>query len=386
MAIAIPPSVIVLMVAPKARRTSTAAASDSGIAVKVIVAARRLARKNNTITMTSRPPSRSAVMTLSTATSMKSDCRKILRSMVMPARQLLLQRVELAVEPPGQLDGVGAGLLLHADDHRRLAAPRSFAALERAALAHVGHVANEDRPRPAQRDQAFADLRGRADAADRLQDVLLRTFGEDAGRGVLARAADGVQQLGDRHAVGAQLIRVGDHLELPLGAAERRDLRHAGNRQQPPAHDGVGDGAQRQRIVGVGRNREEQNLAHDRRDRRQHRPVDLRRQRAADQRQLLGDDLARAEDVGAPVEFHPDDGDAQRRRRADAPHARRAVDRRLDRERDQRFHLLGGHPAAFGQNRDGRRGQVGEHVDRHVARHPEPRQRPAATDMPITIQ
>ena len=34
MAMAMPPSVIVLMVAPKARSTRTAAASDSGIAVK----------------------------------------------------------------------------------------------------------------------------------------------------------------------------------------------------------------------------------------------------------------------------------------------------------------------------------------------------------------
>ena len=114
----------------------------------------------------------------------------------------------------------------------------------------------------------------------------------------------------DRHAVGAQLIGVGDDLKLPLGAADRRHLRHAGNGQQPPADDRVGDGAQRQRIVGVGRDREEQDLAHDRRDRRQNGPLHLRRQRAADERQLLGDDLARAEDVGAPVEFHPDDGDA----------------------------------------------------------------------------
>ena len=49
-------------------------------------------------------------------------------------RQFLLERVELAVEPRGQLDRVGAGLLLDADDDRRLAAARTFAALERAAL------------------------------------------------------------------------------------------------------------------------------------------------------------------------------------------------------------------------------------------------------------
>ena len=136
----------------------------------------------------------------------------------------------------------------------------------------------------------------------------------------------------------------------------------------------------------VGRDREEENLAHDRRDRRQDGPLDLRRQRAADERELLGDDLPREEDVGAPVEFDPDDRDAQRRRRADAAHARRAVDGALDRERDQRFHLLRRHAAAFGQDRDGRRRQVGEHVDRHVARGPDAAPGAAATEKPITIQ
>ena len=47
MAIAMPPSVIVLIVAPNARSTRIAAASDSGIAVSVMAAARRFARKSN---------------------------------------------------------------------------------------------------------------------------------------------------------------------------------------------------------------------------------------------------------------------------------------------------------------------------------------------------
>jgi hypothetical protein len=84
MAIAIPPSVIVLMPTPKARSASTPAASDNGIAVSVIPAARRLARNSSTTTMTRIPPLRSASTTLSTATWMKSDCRKMRRSMVIP--------------------------------------------------------------------------------------------------------------------------------------------------------------------------------------------------------------------------------------------------------------------------------------------------------------
>ena len=52
----------------------------------------------------------------------------------------------------------------------------------------------------------------------------------------------------------------------------------------------------------------------------------------ADQRQLFGDDLARHEDVGAPVELDPDHRDADGGGRADAPDAGCAVDRGLDRE------------------------------------------------------
>ena len=83
--IARPPSVMVLMVAPRALMTSIAAASESGIAVRVIAAARKLARKSSTIATTSRPPSRSALTTFWTATSMKSAWRKIRRSMAMPS-------------------------------------------------------------------------------------------------------------------------------------------------------------------------------------------------------------------------------------------------------------------------------------------------------------
>ena len=229
MAIAMPPSVIVLMVAPNARSTSTAAASDSGIAVSVIAAARRLARNNRTID----DDQEAAV-----AQRRDDVVDRHLDEVGLP-EDLAVDGHARAAAPvcsasssrssrAGQLDGVGAGLLLHADDHRRLAAARAFAALERAAFAHVGHVADQHRPRAAQRDDAVADLLRRPDAADRLQHVFLRPFGVDAGRGVLARAAHRVEQLGERHAVGAQLVGMRDDLELPLGAADRRDLRHAG--------------------------------------------------------------------------------------------------------------------------------------------------------------
>ena len=142
MAMAMPPSVIVLIVAPNARSTSTAAASDSGIAVSVIAAARRLARNSSTIDDDEQA-----------AVAQRGDdvVDRHLDEVGLtedPAvdrhacRQLLLKRVELAIEPRRQFDRVGARLLLDADDDGGLAVARSFAALERRAFADVGDVAD----------------------------------------------------------------------------------------------------------------------------------------------------------------------------------------------------------------------------------------------------
>ena len=199
--------------------------------------------------MTRMPPSRSAVTTLSTATSMKSDWRKMRRSIVMPAGSSCCsvssarssRAVTSIVLAPGCFctPTITAGLPL------RDPSPR----LNARAFADVGDVAHQHRPLAAQRHDGLADLLGAAHAADRLEHVFLRSFGVDAGGGVLAGAAHGVEQLGQRHVVGAQRIRMRDDLELPLGAADRRHLRHAGHGQQPAPDRRVGDGAQRQRIV-----------------------------------------------------------------------------------------------------------------------------------------
>ena len=75
-------------------------------------------------------------------------------------------------------------------------------------------------------------------------------------------------------------------------------------------------------------------------------------------------------DVLAPVELDPDDGDADGRRRAHAPDAGRAVQRRFDRERHQRLDLERVHARRFGQDGDGGRREIGQHVERHARRRP----------------
>ena len=71
--------------------------------------------------------------------------------------------------------------------------------------------------------------------------------------------------------------------------------------------------------------------------------------RSCDGRQPLGDELAGAVDVGAPVELDVDDRQADRAAAADAADAGQAVQRRLDRERDVLLDLVGREPARLGR-------------------------------------
>ena len=107
----------------------------------------------------------------------------------------------------------------------------------------------------------------------------------------------------------------------------------------------------------------------------QDRTLDLRGERPADQRQFFSNHLPSHEDVGAPIELHPDDRDADCRRRPHTPDPRRAIDGRLDRKGDERFHLVWRHAVTFGEHRDGGGCQVREDIDGHIARDPEPRPR-----------
>ncbi len=85
MAIAIPPSVMVLMVIPSAFSANTATTSESGIASTDMKVVRPLQRKRKRMMTTRSAPSRSASITLSTAVRMKSACRNTPRLIAMPS-------------------------------------------------------------------------------------------------------------------------------------------------------------------------------------------------------------------------------------------------------------------------------------------------------------
>ena len=84
MAIAMPPSVIVLIVMPSSFMAKIATTSESGIATMEMAVARRFQRKTKRMITTKIAPSRSAATTLCTATVMKSACRKSRECTIMP--------------------------------------------------------------------------------------------------------------------------------------------------------------------------------------------------------------------------------------------------------------------------------------------------------------
>ena len=150
-------------------------------------------------------------------------------------------------------------------------------------------------------------------------------------------------------------------------AADRDHLGDAGNGQQPRPHHEVGDLAHLHRarrvslvtaismispmieVIGpiCGRDAGGKLLAH--------------------QREPLGDQLAVAVDVGAPVELDIDDRQADARDRAHARYAGHAVHLRLDREGDELLDLLRREALGLGHHGDGRAVEVGKDVDRQCA-------------------
>ena len=166
-------------------------------------------------------------------------------------RQLLLERVELAVQPLGDLDRVGARLLLHADDHRGLAAAGAFAALERGALADVGDVAHEDRTIAAQRDHRVADLR-QACGRDRSPGArtpanLPCTHPRRCSRWRRAPpSSSSVSEMLFARSASGCAMTWNCRSAPPIGVT----CETPGHREQAAADRRVGDRAQRQRIVG----------------------------------------------------------------------------------------------------------------------------------------
>jgi hypothetical protein len=283
-------------------------------------------------------------------------------------------RRELAVDPVGQVHGVGRGLL---EDREDDAGPRVDARLADAdrgrAERDLGDVPQAHGAHGIRAHDGRLEV-GRA--LDEAGDAHERPLGADREHAARARAVRGAHGVGhrlERDFVRPQAVGVHRHLELLGASADRDDLRDARERQETRLHDAVGERAEDRRVRGAGPALDPhlEDLAHDARDGR-HRGLDARRELRLRGRELLLHHLAVAEDLGLPAELDEDDREPEARRRADALDARGTVDRLLDRARHEALDVLGHHPVRLGHHRDRRAVQVGEHVHREPRRHPAP--------------
>ena len=208
------------------------------------------------------------------------------------------------------------------------------------------------------------------DTAAGVNEELLRVLNHEATACAGIGLADGGDHRLQRQVVGGQALGVHLHLILPGQSTDRDDLRDARHRQQPPTQQPIRRGFQRHLVMLIRYQRDEHDFAHDGRDRCQRGRGDVRRQLAAGGLQLLCHDLARAIDVGLPVELNDDDGQPDAGVRAHTPHAGRSIHGGFDREGHEPLDLLGRQAMHFGDDRDGRRCQVGEDIDRCPQRLP----------------
>ena len=97
----------------------------------------------------------------------------------------------------------------------------------------AGHVADIHRPAFAAVDDYGLHLLGRAKLAERPHDIPPLSFPEITARGVFILAGERSAKVVDRQLAGGELLRVDDHLELIIAAANQVGARHPLDPLQP---------------------------------------------------------------------------------------------------------------------------------------------------------
>ena len=227
-------------------------------------------------------------------------------------------------------------------DHGFLAVERGGTRAQRRPLLHLGHVADADRQAAARADDDVADLADAAHLPRRAHQVLLAVALDVACADVGVVRHQGRHDVAEGESVGDQPRRIGQHMELPLVAADRVDLDDAGHGAKLRLDDPVLDGAQVGRAVGLagrlpgvgpGLDGVHVDLAQARRD-RAHRGMQARRQLVLGLLDALVDELAGEVDVGAVLEHHGHLAEAVTRQRARVVELRQAAHRRFHRKGD----------------------------------------------------
>ena len=267
----------------------------------------------------------------------------------------------------GERHAVGARLLLHRQDHGRLALVAGVAALDGRGQPNLGHLVQQDGLRVLHTHHHVAQVLDAARAAHLADQVFVPLCLQEAAARVGAKVAQRSVHLFPLDTQGLQPCRINLYPVLAHLSANGRYLGNARDGEQPGAHHPVGIFAHLHRadLGGVGGQGDQQNLAHDGRN-RPHLRHDAFGQLFAHQVQALGNLLAVAVDVGAPLELDIHDRQPHAGDRAHTGHPGHAVHARLDGKAHQLFDLFGRHAAGFGHQRDGGLVQVGKHIDWHL--------------------
>jgi hypothetical protein len=219
----------------------------------------------------------------------------------------------------------------------------------------AGHLIQQHRALAASLDHDFFQVVQIRDATERADQQLGSAGVEIAAGRVGVAAPERRLDVRQRHVVLQQRLRIHQHLELLPPAPHRDDLRDSGNRQQTLPYDPIGERAHFDRTgrASFAMHADDENLAHDRSHGR-HLRADSLGETIRRQRNLFRHDLAINVDIGPPSELDVHDGQTDAGRAAHRLHARRAVQRRLERKSNQRFNFFRRETGRLGHDGDAR--------------------------------
>ena len=276
---------------------------------------------------------------------------------------------QLGLDFSSQIDGVGAGLLLHGEDHAGFSIDTGIAALvQRGSLTHLGDLSEQDAGTVGEHfDHGRSQIIRALHTGQIADEALGVRVGKKAAGRIHVRFVDRGLHLVQSHPGGDQHGGIDKHLVLAHVAAHHGDLRHARNAHEPAAHIPV---RQRAQLHGTdrgifARQTDGHDLSHDRGHRTEER-ADVLRQPRGHFGYLFPDNLPRAVDIRVPSELDEDERKADARHGPNALDAGCAVDCRFQWHGDERLHFVGSQAAGLGKNRDGRAVQVGENIDRNA--------------------
>ena len=227
---------------------------------------------------------------------------------------------------------------MHAHHHRRHAVVARIAALESSRKRDTGDLLQQDGAAilPGHRDagQILSAI-----AAPQVADqVLAAVQVDEAAASIAGVALDRLLDLGERDAELRHACGVGGDAQRAHLAADRDDLRDPGNGQQAWTQHEIGIFTRLHRScyrrLAIPRHQwqsHQHDLAHDGRD-RSHHGRDVARHLRTHDGQALGHQLAVTVDVGAPVEFSVDKGQAHARCAAHTRHPGHTVECGLKRK------------------------------------------------------